>query len=232
MRFNNHETKGSARETHAQPHNSHAFTLIELLTILVITVTLLGVFLIYPMMNTGCKAPRGRIKCVNNLKNIGLAVRIYATDNNDHFPWEIPDQKGEIHINYLSDPAVYIRDLTNELSTPKILICPGDNREEATNWTQFSRTNLTYFISPDAAEPFPNSFLAGDRNITNILGRLPPGLRALSTARPCGWDETIHKNQGNACMADGSVQQLSSARLREQLRNTGLPNNHIKLSMP
>ena len=52
------------------------------------------------------------------------------------------------------------------------------------------------------------------------------------TNGPAGWDETIHKNQGNACMADGSVQQLSSARLREQLRNTGLTNNHIKLSIP
>jgi len=169
---------------------------------------------------------------VNNLKNVGIAFRIYATDNHDRFPWQIPSQKDETHIDYLSDPADYIRGLSNELSTPKIVICPADKREEATNWIQFSRTNLSYFISPDASETFPQSFLAGDRNITNTLGRLPPGLNTLSTNDPVGWDETIHKYQGNACMGDGSVQQLSSARLRDQLRHTGQTNKSIKLSIP
>jgi hypothetical protein len=173
-----------------------------------------------------------RIKCVNNLKNVGLAYRIYATDDNDRFPWEIPDQKGAIHINYLSDPTEYIRILSNELSTPKIVVCPQDDRKEATNWINFSRTNISYFISPDASESLPQSFLAGDRNITNINGRLLPGLRALSANHLAGWDDTIHKSQGNACMGDGSVQQLSAARLRDQLRNTGLTNNHTKLSVP
>ncbi len=148
---------------------------------------------------------------------------------------EIPDTNGAIHINYSSDPMAYILPITNELSTPKILQCPQDTRYTNfvwTSWNQFSRTNLSYFISPDASEPFPQSFLAGDRNLTNILGTLPPGLRALSTTRPCGWDETIHKNQGNACMADGSVEQMSAFRLRDQLRNTGLTNKFIQLSVP
>ena len=231
MCLNKRHLQPGARGFHAKLPNSHAFTLIELLTIVVITVTLLGMVFIFSR-STGCKAPAHRIKCVNDLKNIGLAFRIYATDNNDHFPWEIPDQKGAIQISYLADPAEYIRGLSNELSTPKIVVCPEDKREEAINWIQFSRTNLSYFISPDASEGFPQSFLAGDHNITNINGRLRPGLRALSITNVAGWDETIHKNQGNACMGDGSVQQLSSARLREQLRNTGLPNNHIKLSIP
>jgi prepilin-type processing-associated H-X9-DG protein len=126
--------------------------------------------------------------------------------------------------------------LTNELSNASILKCPEDPRAiklDSTNWTGFSRANLSYFISPDAAETFPQSFLAGDRNITNQFGALRPGLRGLNrTNNTAGWDQTIHKSQGNTCMADGSVQQLSVARLRAQLRNTGQSGKYIKLSVP
>jgi prepilin-type N-terminal cleavage/methylation domain-containing protein len=215
-----------AREIRATPQNFHAaFTLIELLAVLVVGATLLGMAMI-PMMPTGCKAKAPRIKCVNNLKNVGLAFRIYAADHNELFPWELSASK------YSSDPTTYIRLLTNELSTPRVVNCPADNRPALTNWTGFSRANLSYFISPDASETFPQSFLAGDRNITNRHGTLRPGLHAPRPINTVGWDETIHKFQGNAAMGDGSVQQLSGARLREQLRNTGQSNQNIKFSIP
>jgi hypothetical protein len=175
------------------------------------------------------KAKAPRIKCVNNLKNVGLAFRIYASDNNERFPWEISDWND--HISYSSDPTTYLRAVTNELFTPMVS-CPADTRPALTNWTGFSRANLSYFISPDASATFPNSFLSGDRNITNRHGKLTPGLHAPSPIATVGWDKTIHKYQGNAAMGDGSVQQLSSARLREQLRNTGQTNKNIKFSIP
>jgi prepilin-type N-terminal cleavage/methylation domain-containing protein len=237
MRVNKHNTgrvEQPPRETHAQSHNSHAFTIVELLVVIAIVLILAG--MIMPPASHSSKAKANRIKCVNNLKNVGLAFRIYANDNNNRFPWELPDPKdtnAPTHTLYSSDPTAYILPLTNELSVPFIVQCPNDTRHAATNWTQFTRANLSYFISPDASETFPQSFLAGDRNITNEFGRLRPGLCALSlTNNLAGWDETIHKHQGNASMGDGSVQQLSSARLREQLRNTGQTDKYIKLSIP
>lgn len=217
------------RESHAPPHNFHAFTLVELLVVVAIVAI---VFAMIPMATPRAKGKARRIKCVNNLKNVGLAFRIYASDHMERFPWELSDQNGEIRINYSSDPTTYIRAVTDELSIPKIVNCPADTRFVVTNWSEFSRTNLSYFISPDASTKFPNSFMAGDRNITNINGRLRPGLRALSTNAVVGWDETIHQHQGNTCMGDGSVQQLSGARLREQLSHTGQTNKSIKLSVP
>lgn len=207
------------------------FTVIELLAVVA-----LGV-LLYLIFAPALYRPRGRAprsKCVNNLKNIGLAFRIYATDNADRFPWQHADTNGTIRVEYLADPAVYFLAVSNELSTPKIVVCPSDNRKEATNWSSLTRTNLSYFVSADASEEFPQSFLSGDRNITNQNGQLRPGLRKLSTLAggEAGWDETIHKGQGNACMGDGSVQQLSTARLREQLRNTGQSLSNITLSIP
>lgn len=229
MCLNHRDIYAGAREPRAQPHQSHAFTLIEILVVVAMIAILVGFVL--PLLARR-HPPNGRIKCVNNLKNVGLAFRIYATDNNDRFPWEIPGKQGDVHINYLSDPTEYLRILSNELSTPKIVICPRDTRREATNWINFSRSNISYFVSPDASESLPQAFLAGDRNITNINGRLRPGLRAISTNQPIGWDNTTHTNQGNICMGDGSVQQLSALRLREQLRNNGLTNNHTTLSVP
>jgi prepilin-type processing-associated H-X9-DG protein len=42
----------------------------------------------------------------------------------------------------------------------------------------------------------------------------------------------MHKEMGNACMGDGSVQQLTAARLREQLRNTEQTLSEITISAP
>lgn len=233
MRPNKRQNHVAPREIPATSQNFHAaFTVTELLAVVALVAILFVIILPRPLHRKSSKAYALRIRCINNLKNVGLAYRIYASNNNERLPWEIPSPKDEIHINYLSDPSDYLRRLTNELSTPTVVNCPADARPALTNWTGFARTNMSYFISPDASAEFPNSFLAGDRNITNKNGRLPPGLHAPSPIDTVGWDKTIHKNQGNACMGDGSVQQLSSLRLREQLRNTGLPNNHIKLSLP
>jgi hypothetical protein len=72
------------------------------------------------------------IACVNNLKQFGLAVRIWALDNNDSNP-----------PNVLS--------MSNELSTPKILVCPAEtNRPVAANWSSFTMANCSYeFLVPD-----------------------------------------------------------------------------------
>jgi hypothetical protein len=56
------------------------------------------------------KEKANQIKCVNNLKNLGLAVRVWATDNEGHFP-----------------PNTLC--ISNELSTPNISFCPSDTNQ-------------------------------------------------------------------------------------------------------
>ena len=81
--------------------------------------------------------------CINNLKQIGLAARIYATDQGGMFP-----------------PSFVA--MSNVLSTPKLLICPSDKaRAAASDWQNFSAANVSYeFLNPNGTDNEPQVILA------------------------------------------------------------------------
>ncbi len=78
------------------------------------------------------------IMCVNNMKQLGLAVRIWANDNGDIFP---PD----------------VQSMSNELATAKILVCPSDEgRLVAASWPALTTANVSYeYLAPSAEDIEP-----------------------------------------------------------------------------
>ena len=64
--------------------NRRAFTLIELLVVIAIIAILAAMLL--PALSAA-KAKAQRTTCVNNLKQMALAARMYADDSNDFFAW-------------------------------------------------------------------------------------------------------------------------------------------------
>ena len=205
------------------------FTVVEILVVMAILFLLAAVLL--PAMTRGNKRSP-HISCTSNLKQIGLSFRLYSNDHEDKFPFAVSNQFGGT-MEFTNSPQVirHFESMSNEMVTPKILVCPSDpGRKKATDfYSPLANRNLSYFVGLDAREDNPQLILSGDRNITG--GTLNNGfLRLLPTNAAAGWTTELHNNAGNVGLADGSVQQVTAAQLRNQLQAQDLPV--IRLAVP
>jgi competence protein ComGC len=189
-------------------------TLLEV--ILVIATITLWIGLLLPAL-LRATARSSRIGCVNNLKQVGLAARVFANDNEDEFPWRISTNSGGSR-EYQSVPNSAFRHfqvMSNELSTPKIIICPQDReRSPATNWIfNFDNRNVSYFIGLDSNQTNVNSIVSGDRKLTASRPAIN-GFLELTANDTVQWTREFHANNGNLLFGDGGVQGTTSKSLR------------------
>ena len=216
-------------ETDNLDQGARGLTLIELFVVIFVIFLLALLFL--PLANHRRPIARAqRINCINNLKQVGLAFRVWASDRTGMFPMEVSvTNGGTLERVAIAQAFTHYQPLSNELATPRILVCPADKqRSPATNFlTGFGNDKLSYFVGVNATATNSQMFLAGDGNLTNGIAK--GGFLELTTNAPANWTYDFHGVLENICLADGSVQQFSSHRLREAIALSGLTN---RLAMP
>jgi prepilin-type processing-associated H-X9-DG protein len=190
-----------------------------LVEILVVAATLIiAVAVLVPAL--GRKVDRGAV-CLNNLKQIGVAFTEWSHDHESGFPWTVGERQGGT-LEYAGGSEVFrhFQTISNELGSPKILICPDDSRSHAKNFSSLANANLSYFIGLDADAPGPAkpaSILSGDRTLaTNRFSA--PGVLTLPTAKALRWTMGSHEDTGNILWADGSVATFDQLELRKTLQ--------------
>jgi prepilin-type N-terminal cleavage/methylation domain-containing protein len=223
---------------------NHALTLIEVLVVIAVLAVVAALLL--PALLSHHEGRMQLINCVNNLKEIGVAYRVWEGDNGDKYPMFVSvTNGGAMELIATGNVTACFLVMSNELSMPKILACP-DDKKRLPAATSFSDPQLTgkisYFVNLDATENCPQMLLSGDDNFE--IGGVPvkSGLVQFSTNAYVAWTSGRHVSynshfwipvrnrfMGNIGLADGSVQQVTTDGLLQLIRQTGTATNRLAI---
>jgi len=153
---------------------------VELAVVIVAIIALTAI--IVPVVQDA-RYKSGRICCSCNMKELGTAYRIWASDHGGLVPSQQTVSNGgwrELLTNsnagrYCWTNYAILREDLGE--APACVVCPADERERAANFIVKGATNdignaafkdnttVSYFVGVTANDTYPQSIAGGDRNL-------------------------------------------------------------------
>lgn len=181
------------------------FTLIELLVVIAI-LSILAALLLPALSQAKLRAKR--IACVSNLRETGLAFHVFANDHDGKLPMQVSVRNGgSMEFAGLNLTARHFQTLSNELATPRLLLCPADTNLPAENFAVLQNINVSYFVNLTAEDGKATSILAGDRNLADGWHG-DQALVSLVANRSLSWTREQHQFKGNILFGDAHVEMF------------------------
>ena len=153
-----------------KPKPDAAFTLIELLTVIALILALAALLL--PVVSRA-KTQSHRATCVSNLRQVGLAIKMYADDHKDVLPLGPPSRGSDlVWIGFRPMVQNYLG-IYSQAASPhdKVFVCPAD---------KFSVEWSTY--PPHQGGPVYENTIT--RTVTNFTSYLFNGCNTMRTNQP------------------------------------------------
>jgi len=172
------------------------FTLVELLAVMAIIAMLTSIAL--PQFARFSEKAKS-VRCMSNLRQIGIGVLGYVGDNDNTYPFIEPDPLDPVYTNTNYGAKPLFDQLSPYGVTESVLKCPADLAGEAAGGTiWFNKLGTSYQWQPRAD---------GEKEVNpQVYGRRG-GVRTAnpSKLRICMDFDTVHFNRMNRLYGDGHV---------------------------
>ena len=148
------DAQGNYLRPAKRSHMITALTIIGVTILLNVIMAVSTVQTIKSELTAGMGDMAQNIKCMNQLKQVGLAFRQWAIDHDDQFPFNVPAAQGgtleycqRTPDGFDAKAFRHFQALSNVLGTPALLVCPADtSKQPAAVWGNLDSSHVTYLL--------------------------------------------------------------------------------------